>query len=181
MIKDVPSLNKKFFSALSKLFAKRTGIANTVHANIAADDVKPTDLVFLDPPYSAVQYSRFYHVLESVPPELREMYRIRPESDAPDASSLSLQHHHWAKKAFAELLGKLGAKGARVIVTFPAHECSNGLSGDVVRSLAREHFKVKEKLVQSRFSTLGGVDVEVGNGRAARHPAEELILTLSPK
>jgi hypothetical protein len=35
--------------------------------------------------------------------------------------------------------------------------------------------------VQSRFSTLGGVDVEVGNGRAARHTAEELILTLSPK
>jgi hypothetical protein len=66
-------------------------------------------------------------------------------------------------------------------VTFPAHECSNGLSGEVVRELAREHFKVKEKLVQSKFSTLGGVDVEIGNGRAARRAAEELMLTLSPK
>ena len=78
-------------------------------------------------------------------------------------------------------LAKLGAKGATCIVTFPAHKCSNGLSGEAVRKMAHEHFKVTERLVQSKFSTLGGVDVEVGNGRVARHAAEELILTLSPK
>jgi len=86
-----------------------------------------------------------------------------------------------AKTAFSELLAKVGSKGAECIVTFPAHECSNGLSGEAVREIAREHFKVKEKLVQSKFSTLGGVNVEVGNGRNPRRAAEELILTLSPK
>jgi hypothetical protein len=81
----------------------------------------------------------------------------------------------------SELLARLGTTGARCVVTFPAHECSNGLSGETVREIAREHFGVKEKLVKSKFSTLGGVNVEVGNGRIARHAAEELILTLSPK
>jgi adenine-specific DNA-methyltransferase len=180
--RDVPALNEDFFRALSKLYAKRAGIARTADANIAADAVKPTDLVFIDPPYSGVQYSRFYHVLESVaigaPGEVSGSGRnpvpqMRPHSRYSIITG--------ARKAFSELLAKLGEKGATCIVTFPAHECSNGLSGEVVRDLAREHFKVKEKLVQSKFSTLGGVDLEVGNGRAAKHVAEELILTLSPK
>lgn len=180
--KDVPALNKEFFRALSKLYAKKAGISETADANIAADRVKETDLVFIDPPYSGVQYSRFYHVLESVatgaPGEVSGSGR-NPTPQMRPHSRYSIITG--AKKAFSELLATLGEKGATCIVTFPAHDCSNGLSGEVVRELAREHFKVKEKLVQSKFSTLGGVDVDVGNGRAARHTAEELILTLLPK
>jgi adenine-specific DNA-methyltransferase len=180
--KDVPALNKEFFGALSKLYARKAGIAETADANIAAGWVKDTDLVFIDPPYSGVQYSRFYHVLESVatgaPGDVSGSGR-NPTPQMRPHSRYSIITG--AKKALSELLAKLGETGARCIVTFPAHECSNGLSGEMVRELAREHFKVKEKLVQSKFSTLGGVDVEVGNGRAARHAAEELILTLSPK
>jgi adenine-specific DNA-methyltransferase len=181
-MKDVPSLSKDFLAGLSKLFAKRAGIVNTADANMAAEDLKETDLVFLDPPYSAVQYSRFYHVLESVatgsPGEVSGSGR-NPTPEMRPHSRYSIITG--AEKAFSELLTKIAAKGAKCILTFPAHECSNGLSGDTVRALAHEHFNVTEKLVQSRFSTLGGVDVEVGNGRAARHTAEELILTLSPK
>jgi adenine-specific DNA methylase len=180
--KDVPSLSKEFLIALSEIFAKRAGIANTADANVAADALKETDLVFLDPPYSAVQYSRFYHVLESVAtgaPGAVSGSGRNPRPELRPYSQYSIITG--AEKAFSELLTKIAAKGARCIVTFPAHECSNGLSGDAVRTLAHEHFNVTEKLVQSRFSTLGGVDVEVGNGRAARHTAEELILTLSPK
>lgn len=181
-MKDVPSLSKEFLTVLSKLFAKRAGLANTADANVAADTLKETDLVFLDPPYSGVQYSRFYHVLESVatgsPGEVsgsgrNPIPKMRPYSQYSIITG--------AEKAFSQLLTKIAAKGAKCIVTFPAHECSNGLSGDIVRSLAYQDFKVTEKLVQSRFSTLGGVDVAVGNGRAARHAAKELILTLSPK
>jgi adenine-specific DNA methylase len=180
--KDVPALTKEFFRTLSKLFAKKTGIAETADANVAADRVRETDLVFIDPPYSGVQYSRFYHVLESVatgaPGEVSGSGR-NPTPQMRPHSRYSIITG--AKKAFSELLAKLGEKGAKCIVTFPANECSNGLSGEAVRELANEHFKVKEKLVQSKFSTLGGVDVEVGNGRAAKHATEELILTLSPK
>lgn len=180
--KDVPTLSKEFFSSLSKVYAKRIGITKTADANVAADDVKETDLVFIDPPYSGVQYSRFYHVLESVatgsPGDVSGSGR-NPIPEMRPHSRYSIITG--AKKAFSDLIAKLGSKGASCIVTFPAHECSNGLSGEEVREIAREHFSVREKRVQSKFSTLGGVDVRVGNGRAARHAAQELILTLSPK
>jgi adenine-specific DNA-methyltransferase len=180
--KDVPTLNREFFSSLSKLYAKREGVTKTADANLAADDVQETDLVFIDPPYSGVQYSRFYHVLESVatgsPGDVSGSGRNPPPEMRPHSRYSIITG---ASKAFSELLSKLGTKGAKCIITFPAHECSNGLSGELVREIAREHFKVKEKLVQSKFSTLGGVSVEVGNGRTPRHAAEELILTLSPK
>ncbi len=180
--KDVPSLSKEILRSLSKVHAKQVGTTKTADANSAADDVKETDLVFIDPPYSGVQYSRFYHVLESVatgsPGEVSGSGR-NPTRERRPQSRYSIITG--ATKAFSELLAKLGDKGATCIVTFPAHDCSNGLSGDAVRKIAGENFKVKEKLVQSRFSTLGGVNVKVGNGRVARHAAEELILTLSPK
>jgi adenine-specific DNA methylase len=180
--KDVPTLSKEALGSLSKVYAKQVGITKTADANVAADDVKETDLVFIDPPYSGVQYSRFYHVLESVstglPGDVSGSGR-NPKPESRPYSRYSIITG--AKKAFSELLGKLGEKGATCIVTFPAHKCSNGLSGDAVRTIAQEYFKVREKLVQSKFSTLGGVDVAVGNGRVARHAAEELILTLSPK
>lgn len=180
--RDVPTLTRMLLQSLSKIFAKREGTAKVADANEAADEIRPSDLVFVDPPYSGVQYSRFYHVLESIArgtagevsgsgrnPEPR----MRPQSD------YSLKRG--AKGALSELLGKIAANGARAILTFPAHACSNGLSGDIVRELAREHFQVIEKLVDSKFSTLGGSKVEVGNGRAARHAAQELILCLTPK
>lgn len=180
--KDVPTLSKEALSALSEVYAKQVGTTKTADANSAADDVKETDLVFIDPPYSGVQYSRFYHVLESVatgsPGDVTGSGR-NPTRERRPQSRYSIVTG--ATKAFSELLTKLATKGATCIVTFPAHHCSNGLSGDTVRKIAREYFKVTEKLVQSKFSTLGGVDVEVGNGRVARHAAEELILTLSPR
>lgn len=180
--KDVPFLTKEFFSSLANIYAKRIGITKTADANIAADWVTETDLVFIDPPYSGVQYSRFYHVLESVatgsPGDVSGSGR-NPTPEMRPHSQYSVITG--ARKAFSELLAKLGSKGATCIVTFPSHECSNGLSGEAVRDIAREHFTVKEKLVQSKFSTLGGVDVKVGNGRSARHAAEELLLTLIPK
>ncbi len=178
----VPDLTGAALESLSRVFAKQEGTAVTADANEAADHIRPSDLVFIDPPYSGVQYSRFYHVLESVArgtagevsgsgrnPE----FRMRPHSD--------YSVKRGAKKALSELLGKIASHGARAILTFPAHECSNGLSGDIVRDLAREHFQVIAKFVNSKFSTLGGVNLEVGNGRAARRTAQELILCLTPK
>ena len=46
-------------------------------------------------------------------------------------------------------------------------------AGECVK-IARQHFKVKEKLVQSKFSTLGGVSVQVG-GRCL--PARTIVST----
>jgi hypothetical protein len=68
-------------------------------------------------------------------------------------------------------------------MTFPDHDCSNGLSGDSVREIAAKHFRVRESQVESKFSTLGGTGDERdnGGGRSARQHARELILVLEPR
>jgi adenine-specific DNA-methyltransferase len=180
--RDVPGLTKSFFESLSGVFAKQEGIAKTADANKAADGLDESDLVFVDPPYSGVQYSRFYHVFESVARgsagEVSGSGR-NPEPKIRPHSEYSVKRG--AKTALSGLLSKIAEKGARAILTFPAHACSNGLSGDIVRELSLQHFRITEKFVASKFSTLGGVNLEVGNGRAPRHSAQELILSLRPK
>lgn len=53
------------------LHASHRGKTFVADANCFAENLKPTDIVFIDPPYSAVQYSRFYHVLETIASTLR--------------------------------------------------------------------------------------------------------------
>jgi adenine-specific DNA-methyltransferase len=79
--------------------------------------------------------------------------------------------------ALERLLNALSTAGAKVIFTFPAGECSNGLSGQIVINTARTWFDVEERLIGGQFSTLGGNN----NHRASRKPSSELLLLLWPK
>jgi len=127
-----------------------------------------------------VHYSRFYHVFESIvdggPGEVSGVGRY-PQPSLRPRSRYSLKGE--SRQALADLFEKIAAKRAQSIVTFPENECSNGLSGQIVRELARQHFKIQEKIVLSKFSTLGGT--ADGQGRAARQSATELILHFIPK
>jgi adenine-specific DNA methylase len=143
-----------------------------------AKNLKPGDLAIVDPPYSDVQYSRFYHVLETIARgscgdvQGRGRYpavELRPQSRFSKRSE--------SEQAMRDLLGSLSEAGASVIVTFPRDECSNGLSGEVIATMAQENFRVCSKLVTGRFSTLGGDNTT----RKARVNSEELILSLRPK
>jgi adenine-specific DNA-methyltransferase len=53
-------------SAIAEQYAKKRGRAEVGDANEAATSVARGDVVFIDPPYSGVHYSRFYHVLETL-------------------------------------------------------------------------------------------------------------------
>nr|WP_273726443.1 DNA adenine methylase [Brucella gallinifaecis] len=158
--------------------AARKGQAHCMNAIELAETVRPRDLVFLDPPYSGVHYSRFYHVLESVARghvgdvSGEGRYPEKNERPTSDFSMLTT-----SRKAFNDLLAVLASKNANVIITFPAGKASNGLSGDDVKKMAADHFLIEEAKVSSRFSTLGG-DLK---HRAARQQADELILTLSSR
>ncbi len=173
-----------WLKALAEQHARKLGAARVADAIEIATNVGPGDLVFLDPPYSGVQYSRFYHVLESITRghcgDVSGVGRY-PEACHRPKSAFSLVTK--SEEALEQLLFLVSVNGARAILTFPDHECSNGLSGDTVRAIARAHFKVKENSVQSCFSTLGGR----GTGedkvarRKARHEASELMLLLSPR
>ena len=139
--------------------------------------------MFIDPPYSGVHYSRFYHVLESIARgrsgAVTGIGRYPDERRRP-RSRYSLQSE--ASDALDNLLKTIAARGSKIILTFPNHSCSNGLSGSLVYKIALRHFDVVKKSVASRFSSLGGTSDNRGNeaGRAARRYTRELVLTLTP-
>lgn len=180
--RDVVTTTKHAFESLVPMRAKRKGEGRVADANEIADKLTDGDLVFLDPPYSGVHYSRFYHVLETVAHgECGDVFGVGryPTADRRPRSRYSLKSE--SADALDELLGKISAQRARVILTFPDQDCSNGLSGKAVRAIAQRHFIVSERTVRSTFSTLGGTN---GNAekphRPARHHADELILLLAP-
>ncbi len=182
--KDIVSKTRTTFESLSGLFAKRRGQAKVDDANLAASRLRENDLAFIDPPYSGVHYSRFYHVLETIADgdcgEVSGIGRY-PAREKRPRSKYSVSSE--SAEAIRDLLEKVSTRGARAILTFPDHDCSNGLSGDLVREAAMQFFYVQEEQVESAFSTLGGTGDERDNetGRAARRHTRELMLILEPK
>jgi adenine-specific DNA-methyltransferase len=169
------------FASLCAQHAIAKGCAVVGDALSVAKSVRCGDIVFIDPPYSGVQYSRFYHVLETVATgysgEVIGVGRY-PDVGSRPKSDFSLVSK--SEDAFSNLLKEVALRGADAIVTFPEHKCSNGLSGEVVSRIAREYFDVSRKVVSSRFSSLGGTSgaSAIGSERAARVEAKELILHL---
>lgn len=174
--RDLPAVVTERIKDISPRRAMKKGQAHCMDAAELAKSAKQGDLAFLDPPYSGVHYSRFYHVLESVaqgvvgPVEGVGRY---PSQDQRPSSDFSMSSR--SRAAFDKLLAILAERQASVIITFPAGRASNGLAGDDVKALAASHFSIEEEKVSSRFSTLGGNMKH----RAARKDAFELILKLS--
>lgn len=176
--KDVKSTIQANLSQFAQKIALVPGKAYVSDALSQTLQMSEGDLAFIDPPYSEVQYSRFYHVLESVargavgPVSGRGRYppiSDRPQSDFCRKTS--------SVDAFDELMLGVAAAGAEAIVTFPAGAASNGLTGSIVEAISSQYFVVKQRKVSSVFSTLGG-NVTM---RAARKDATELLLHLSPR
>jgi adenine-specific DNA methylase len=170
---------------LSKQHAKnKYSGAVVADANAMASHVKEGDVIFIDPPYSGVQYSRFYHVLETIAEgqcgDVSGVGRY-PARDKRPRSKYSVQTE--SRKALDDLFSKIAAGGGKAIVTFPVHKCSNGLSGRTVKRVAAKHFLIKVEKVKSQFSTLGGTGKKIDKKkhRAARQKANEMMLVLEPK
>jgi adenine-specific DNA methylase len=128
--KDIVQFTKNIFISLCTRFANKQGISEVADANNAAKQLKEGDLVFIDPPYSGVHYSRFYHVLETIAKgECGEVSGVGryPDPSFRPRSKYSVQSESVA--ALDDLLGTVARNKAKAILTFPDHECSNGLSG----------------------------------------------------
>ena len=161
------------------IHAIKKGSACVSDAIIMASEVKKGDLIFLDPPYSGVHYSRFYHVLETLAAgftgQVEGVGRYPPPESRPKSLYSTKSQSIGALRG---LLEALSSKHASAILTFPDHLCSNGLSGDLVRDVCKEFFTVSEVLVKSRFSTMGGGSKASLETRAARQNANELIILM---
>ncbi len=175
--KDIFLYVCKSLVEICALHAQVRGTASVDDALAVAASLARDDLVFLDPPYAGVHYSRFYHVLETIARgrcgAVSGVGRYPPPEERP-ASAFSRKGE--SRGAFERILWSLSKVGCTVIVTFPAGECSNGLSGQTVLTLAERHFRVECTRVDSRFSTLGGNNLL----RSARTTIHEMILLLRP-
>lgn len=169
---------RKALDEICPRHANVIGEAIVADALIAASTLQSDDLVIVDPPYSGVHYSRFYHVLETLArgecEPVSGIGRYPPIADRPQSE---FSNKGQSKRALEKLIAALAVVNATVILTFPSGESSNGLSGDVVMQTARKWFSVKEKIINGRFSTLGGNN----DYRASRTPSSELVLLMRPK
>lgn len=167
---------------IAPLHAKVTGKGHVGDANKVASQLKSGDLVFIDPPYSAVQYSRFYHVLEAVAAGVTSpvfgIGRYPPLNERP---SSRYSQKTTSLPAIQELLTTLADRDVSAIITFPDHECSNGIDANMIKSSASKLFKIRTQSVSSVFSTLGGPASKKHGSRLARLSADEMILCLEPK
>jgi len=184
--RDIVLKTKINFESLCKQHALCKGRGVVRDANNAIEEINENDLVFIDPPYTAVHYSRFYHVLETIAHgecnDVSGAGRYPPWDERP-WSRYSVPSK--SRTAISELLEKIAEKGATAIVTFPDKLCSNGISSYLLRKLGREYFeRVGERVVRGKFSTLGGTSDCSRNKearRAARQHANELMLLLESK
>lgn len=180
--RDIFELAKRDLNEIAPRHALIKGEAYVDDIENVIKKINSGDLVFIDPPYSGVQYSRFYHVLETIArghcgpvsgvgryPDLIE----RPQSKFSNAGQ--------SLAALEELLQGLSRTGASVIFTFPKGECSNGLSGSLVKKIANKYFNVEnEKFhVRGYFSTLGGNNKKLN--RPHKIESIELLLLLKAK
>lgn len=175
--RDVCSHVRLALERICPKFARTIGRGIVSNAETMAGQLNRGDVAFLDPPYSGVHYSRFYHVLETVARgtrgEIDGVGRYPPPIERPK-SEFSMKST--SEDALDRLLSKLAEKEVRTILTFPEEETSNGLSGSTVEKVAKKYFRSSKVVVNGRFSTLGG---NLQN-RKARIPAYEIVLVLSP-
>lgn len=176
--REVVTHCKNALFQISEQHAKVRGSARVADANEAAASIGSRDLVFVDPPYSGVQYSRFYHVLETIAHgqcgPVEGIGRYPAISERPQSAFCNKSE---SREALEALLTTLARTGATVILTFPAGNCSNGLSGRSVTKCVSTRFAIRKRVVKSRFSTLGGNN----SLRKARRSRKELLLLLQPK
>ena len=169
---------QRVLKQLTVRHAVTRGTAVRGDANAAVRALAGGELVFVDPPYSAAQYSRFYHVLEAV--ANGGYSSVHGAGRAPEIvhrPSSRFSRVTTARTALTELLTHLAEKECRVIATFPQYKASNGLSGEEIAQIAHRWFNVDICSTSNRFSTLGGN----GTQRAARRQTQELILTMFPR
>ena len=176
--RDPVEYARRAVTRIGALHARYRGRTMVVDANTIASRLDPGDLVFVDPPYSSVQYSRFYHVLETMArgacSRVEGAGRYPPYDERPNSL---YSKKRTSARAIEDLLSALSTRGCTVVLTFPAGTCSNGLSGARIEQIAAGYFCVSRKSITSHFSTLGGNRVN----RSPRKVARELVLVLKTR
>jgi adenine-specific DNA-methyltransferase len=132
-------------------------------------------VVYADPPYSAAQYSRYYHVLETLVlydyPESSGAGRYRGDRHQTAFSKLGS-----VEGAFRDVIRSVAAMDAALVLSYPSNGLLYEVGADPVQ-LLQDHYKVIEVLSTgtARHSTLGGAP-----GRAKSCVEEVIYVAKEP-
>ncbi|WP_449123425.1 DNA adenine methylase [Pseudomonas sp. MPG01] len=170
-------VEKLLFESICSISAKHAGaIGRSATGDFITtiNTLEEGDLVFADPPYSDVHYSRFYHVLETLAKgreiEVTGRGRYPDISDRP-SSRFSLKAQ--ARSAAVDLVESCFNKRLGLVLTFPSGAASNGLSAqDFILMGKGLYSSIEQYEVSSDFSTLGGN----AKSRSARLMCQESIV-----
>lgn len=177
-MRDPFLLTENAFKEIAQLSAQAIGRGVVGDFSKTISHLKAGDMVFADPPYSGVHYSRFYHVLETIvrgiefAPEGKGRY---PAIEDRPSSAFSMKSVSF--DAAKKLLETCKRKKVTLVLTFPTDDASNGLSSQNFKELGKSLFgNIKEEIIDSDFSTLGGNKKH----REARQTRKESIITFLP-
>lgn len=172
--RDVQTYVRKSVSEVAKIYSKNKGMSITGDYELTINKLEEGDLVFADPPYSGVHYSRFYHVLETL--TLGKEFKVSGQGRYP--SQMYRPVSTFSKKtesydAANDFLKKCSEKNANVVLTFPENKSSNGLSAKDFINIGEKYFsEIEYENFESEFSTLGGNSIH----RKSRVKSRESIV-----
>jgi adenine-specific DNA-methyltransferase len=169
---------RRFAMSAAEIYAQRPGLAVAADARHVARRLYKDDVVFVDPPYSDVQYSRFYHVLEAVAiGGFAEVFGAGRSPDLNLRKSSVFSRRSSAMNEFTKLMKALRDAGVTAIVTFPDVNASNGMSARKVIEVSSSYFSAEVTSAPAVHSTLGGSR----NRRPSRRSVHELIMVFRPR
>ncbi len=130
-------------------------------SNLLASKIK-SDVVYIDPPYSSRQYSRFYHVLENITKwEKPQLYGTAMK---PPAENMSAYCSSAAKKAFSDLVDSLTCK--YIVVSYnntynsKSSSSENKMTLEDIESILSKKGKTKKFEMPFRAFNAGKTDIQ---------------------
>ena len=128
-------------------------------ANSLAKQVK-TDIVYIDPPYNSRQYSRFYHVLETL--TKWDMPKLHGVALKPEPENMSDYCRVSAKNRFAELVNDINAK--YLVVSYnntyesKSNSSKNKITLEEIKNILSQRGKTKVFEKDYRYFNAGNTD-----------------------
>jgi len=162
------SVRAAFFEYLRLLNVNTTGASNEVHQSDVHEFLAspPASLgneqvvAYLDPPYSPAQYSRYYHLIETVllndEPEVafKGLYR-------PDRFSSNFCSERHVLTEFQRVLEQVSNRGWDLAISYGTHAL---LPSDELLGLTKLHFRNVTKTEQVHPHSMQGRGVVQGRG-----------------
>lgn len=116
--------------------------------------IKTIHIAFLDPPYNSRQYSRFYHLLETL--TLNTKPKLYGIAKKPEASNMNEYCKIGAKKALQDLLDSLKLYTQYIVITYNNTNSAN----------ARSNTRISLNEIQNLLEAIGTTHIHEYNFKA---------------